>query len=422
MRTTKRIWLDGLLFCGTACLASSAALAQPEGLPPLDADRIPATTSQIPPGVQWSAPELGDGPFLIESAVPEHRELRVVVVARGLNQPWSMAFLPGGDMLVTERGGTLRIIRDGVLDPEPVAGVPAVRRGGLQGLMDVVLHPDFEQNRWIYLSYHRPTEDNLGETVLARGIWTGSAIDDLEVIFESGATNTESSRIGFAADGMLHMTISAQGTGEGVLRSQRPDDYAGKTIRLHDDGRIPDDNPFIGEPGWLPAIYTTGHRNGHSMTLNPWTNELWVTEQGPNGGDEINILEAGANYGWPYVSHGRTYPGPVVSESPYLEGTKQPALFWVPSIAVTGMTFYSGRVFSEWEGNAFVGGLRYGETPRTGMIQRIQFNENWEEVRREPLLFGFGQRIRDVREGPDGLLYVLTAENRGAVLRIEPRD
>lgn len=420
--TTPRSFALRALYSALALCACLPVHAQTSGLPPLDADKLPATTSEVPPGIQWSAPDLGDGPFLIESAVPAHRELRVVVVADGLRQPWSIAFLPSGDMLVTERGGNLRLIRDGRLQTEPVAGVPAVRSGGLQGLMDVVLHPEFERNRWVYLSYHRPVGDNLGETVLARGVWTGAALDDVEVIFESGATGTESSRIGFAADGMLHMTISAPGTGADVLRSQRPDDYAGKTIRLHDDGRIPDDNPFVGEPGWLPAIYTTGHRNGHSMTLNPWTNELWVTEQGPNGGDEINILEPGANYGWPYVSHGRTYPGPPVSATTYLEGTKQPEIVWVPSIAVTGMTFYSGRVFTEWEGNAFVGGLRYGETPRTGQLQRIQFNENWQEVRREPLLLELKQRIRDVREGPDGLLYVLTAENRGAVLRIEPRD
>jgi glucose/arabinose dehydrogenase len=409
----------GLLMALTTALATPA-LAQRSDLPPLDPD-LPATESSIPPGVAWPSPPLGDGPFLIESAVPAHRELRVVVVARGLRQPWSIAFLPDGAMLVTERSGNLRIIRDGVLDPEPVAGVPEVRAGGLQGLMDVVLHPDFGRNAWVYLSYHRRTAEGVGETVLARGRWTGAALADVENIFESGATGTEASRIGFAADGMLHMTISAPGTGEAVLRSQRPDDYAGTTIRLHDDGRVPADNPFVDKPGWLPAIYTTGHRNGHSMTLNPWTGELWVTEQGPNGGDEINILEAGANYGWPYVSHGRTYMGPRVSESPYLEGTQQPVVVWVPSIAVTGMTFYSGRVFTEWERNVFVGGLREGETPRTGQLVRIQFNENWEEIRREPMLRELKQRIRDVREGPDGLLYVLTAEASGAVLRIEPR-
>jgi glucose/arabinose dehydrogenase len=421
MRTLRQRTIQGSMLVSIAAAMTTAALAQQPGLPPLDPASLPATRSDIPPGIQWASPELGAGPFLIESAVPEHRELQVVVVARDLRQPWSIAFLPDGAMLVTERGGNLRIIRDGVLDPEPVAGVPAVRTGGLQGLMDVVLHPDFASNRYVYLSYHRPAADDGGETVIARGRWTGSALADVATIFESGATRTESSRIGFAADGMLHMSISASGTGDDVIRSQRTDDYAGKTIRLRDDGSIPADNPFVGKPGWLPAIYTTGHRNGHSMALNPWTNELWVTEQGPNGGDEINILKAGANYGWPYVSHGRAYPGPLVSANPTLAGTEQPIIFWVPSIAVTGMTFYSGRVFTGWERNVFVGGLREGETPRTGQIQRIQFNENWEEIRREPMLRELKQRIRDVREGPDGLLYVLTAENRGAVLRIEPR-
>ena len=418
-RMIRSTWLCGLVAAlgGWAC---GSVFAQQPDLPPLDPESLPATTSTIPPGVLWSAPELGEGPFLIESAVEAHRELRIVVLARDLQQPWSIAFLPDGAMLITERAGRLRVFRDGVLDPDPVAGVPEVRSGGLQGLMDVVLHPQFESNRYVYLSYHRPTAEDEGETVLARGRWTGNGLADVEVIFASGATGTESSRIGFDADGMLYMSISAPGTGDDVVRSQLTSDYAGKTIRLHDDGRIPEDNPFVGRDGWLPAIYTLGHRNGHSMTLNPWTGDLWVTEQGPNGGDEINILEAGANYGWPYVSHGRTYPGPVVSDRTYLEGTRQPELVWVPSIAITGMTFYSGRVFTEWQGNAFVGGLRYGETPRTGQVQRIQFNDDWEEVRREPMLLEFGQRIRDIREGPDGLLYVLTAEGRGALLRIEP--
>jgi len=420
MRSSQHILLTAVTLA--ALVAASPATIRAQNLPPLDADKLPATNSNIPPGIQWNAPDLGEGPFLIETAVPEHRELQVRVIARELQQPWGIAFLPDGAILVTERPGRLRIIRDGVLDPEPVAGVPEVRRGGLQGLMDIVLHPDFARNRWVYISYHRPTADNQGETVLARAHWNGSALVDWDDIFESGATGTEASRIGFGNDGMVYMTISAPGTGEAVLRSQRPDDYAGKTVRLRDDGSIPDDNPFVGRPGWLPGIYTLGHRNGHSMSLNPWTGEFWVTEQGPNGGDEINILKAGANYGWPYVSHGRSYPGPLISADPTLEGTEQPVIFWVPSIAVTGMTFYDGKVFKGWERNVFVGGLRYGETPRTGQIQRIQFNENWDELRREPMLLELGQRIRDVAEGPDGLLYVLTAENRGAVLRIEPRD
>jgi glucose/arabinose dehydrogenase len=406
---------------GTAALlglATAAAHAQPSW--PLDPEKLPAAITGIPPGVGWPSPPLGPGPFLVESVRPEHRNLRVVVVARGLEQPWSIAHLPDGDMLVTERPGRLRLIHDGALDPNPIRGVPAVRARGLQGFMDVVLHPRFQDNGFVYLSYHRPAGEDAGETVLARGRWEDGALVDVRDIFESGTTGTEGSRIGFAADGMLHMTVSAPGVGPDVVRSQNPQDYAGKTLRLHDDGRIPRDNPFVNDSRYLPAIYTVGHRNGHSMVSNPWTGELWATEQGPNGGDEINVLRPGANYGWPLVSYGRVYSGPIVSQNPTLEGMVPPLVFWVPSIAVTGMTFYQGDVFTAWRRSAFVGGLREGEVPRTGQLQRIEFNERWEEIRRESLLGELKQRIRDVREGPDGLLYVLTAEAEGAVLRIEP--
>jgi glucose/arabinose dehydrogenase len=404
-------------------IAAVAAQAQAPKTWPLDPATLPGAITGIPPGVGWPSPPLGPGPFLVESVRPEHRNLRVVVVARGLEQPWSIAFLPGGDMLVTERPGRLRLIKNGVLDPNPVRGVPTVRSRGLQGFMDVVLHPRFADNRFVYLSYHRPAGEDAGETMLARGRFENGALVDVRDIFASGTTGTEGSRIGFARDGMLHMTISAPGVGPDVVRSQNPQDYAGKTIRLRDDGSIPPDNPFVNDSRYLPAIWTLGHRNGHSMVLNPWTGELWATEQGPNGGDEINVLEKGGNYGWPLVSYGRVYSGPRVSTVPALEGTVQPIVFWVPSIAVTGMTFYQGDVFTAWRRNAFVGGLREGEVPRTGQLQRIEFNERWEEIRRESLLGELKQRIRDVREGPDGLLYALTAEAPdGAVLRIEPAN
>jgi glucose/arabinose dehydrogenase len=410
---------------GAAVLLGLATVTARAQVPswPLDPAKVPGAIAGIPAGTGWPSAPLGEGPFLVESVRPEHRNLRVVVVARGLEQPWSIAFLPGGDMLVTERVGRLRLIKGGKLDPTPVAGIPAVRSRGLQGLMDVVLHPRFADNHFVYLSYHRPVGEDAGETMLARGRWESGKLVDVRDIFATGATGTEGSRIGFAKDGMLHMTVSAPGVGPDVIRSQDPKDYAGKTIRLRDDGSIPPDNPFVNDARYLPAIYTLGHRNGHSMVLNPWTGELWATEQGPNGGDEINILQKGGNYGWPLVSYGRVYSGPRVSPNPTLEGTIQPIVFWVPSIAVTGMTFYQGDVFTAWRRSAFVGGLRQGEVPRTGQLQRIEFNDRWEEIRRETLLRELGQRIRDVREGPDGLLYVLTAEAPdGAVLRIEPAN
>jgi glucose/arabinose dehydrogenase len=402
---------------------------RPECLKPV----LSAAECNTAPGINWPDPPLGPGPFLMETAVAQHRNIRVVVVANGLNQPWSATWLPDGTMLVTERAGRLRVIRNGVLDPNPVAGVPEVRAQGLQGLMDVVLHPRFAENHYVYLAYHKaypvagattPQGQPLieGETRLARGTWNGTALTDVKDIFASGATRTEASRSGFGRDGMLYMTISASGTGPDVVRSADLNDYAGKTVRLHDDGRIPMDNPFVGKPNVKPGIYTYGHRNGHSMQLNPETGEFWVTEQGPNGGDEINILKPGADYGWPFVSHGRNYMGPKISTTPAKDGTEQPWVVWVPAIAVTGGTFYTGDRFPGWKRNFFVGGLREGETPRTGQMQRLEFNDKWEEVRREPMLRELHQRIRDVRQGPDGLLYVLTGENPGAVLRIEPGE
>ena len=384
----------------------------------------------------WPNPPLPDGPITIQSALNQHRDLRVFVL-KGFNQPWSMAWLPDGTMLVTERGGRLRVVRNWVLDPNPVAGVPQVQAGGLQGLMDVVIHPRFAENRFIYLSYHKPvprigadgkpavgrggapTMD--GATTIARGTWNGTALVDVKDIWhDPQAVRTEASRIGFGRDGMLYMSVSASGTGPDVTRSADPNDIAGKTIRLRDDGTVPPDNPFYNRAGYKKEIYTLGHRNGHSMQLNPETGQFWVTEQGPNGGDEVNVLKAGANYGWPYVSNGRNYNGPKISDNPWKEGTEQPWVVWVPSIAVTGGTFYTGDKFPGWRRSFFVGGLRQGESPRTGHMQRIEFNDKWEEIRREPMLVELHQRIRDVRQGPDGLLYVATSENAGAILRIEP--
>jgi glucose/arabinose dehydrogenase len=291
---------------------------------------------------------------------------------------------------------------------------------GLQGLMDVVLHPRFDANRLVYLTYHKPAGGASGAITLARGVWDGDALVNVRDIFESGASETEASRLAFGPDGMIYMTISAPGAPD-LRRAQDPGDYAGKVVRLRDDGTVPDDNPFAGRDGYRPGIFTIGHRNGHGIAANPETGELWQTEQGPSGGDELNVLRPGRNYGWPLVSFGRTYAGPRVSARPSLAGVEDPAVVWLPSIGLTGMTFYTGDRFPHWKRNVFVAGLREGGVPRTGHLERIVFNERWEELRREPLLTELKQRLRDVRQGPDGLLYVLTAEDDGALLRIEPR-
>jgi aldose sugar dehydrogenase len=378
-------------------------------------------SSDAPPAIVWSTPDLPRRGIELESA--EERRLEVAVVANRLEQPWSAAFLPDGGILVTERVGRLRLVRDGKLDRNPIAGVPLVQTGGprgLQGLMDVVLHPRFEENHWIYLTYHKPTADGGGATTLARATWNGSSLVDVRDVFESDATDTEASRLVFGRDGMIYMSISAPGSPK-VHRSQSPDDYAGKVVRLRDDGSIPQDNPFVGRRGYKAGIFTLGHRNGHGLAVNPETGDIWESEQGPSGGDELNVLRAGRNYGWPLLSFGRDYWGGRISARPSRDGFEDPAVVWLPSIGATGMTFYTGDRFPHWKRNVFVTGLREGGVPRTGQLQRVVFNERWEELRREPLLTELKQRLRDVRQGPDGLLYVLTAEEDGALLRIEPR-
>lgn len=405
---------------GTLCLvlaAASAGVAQfRQTLAPHEIHN-----TEGPPPIVWSTPPLPYDDVDFDSA--EERRLRVVVLAKGLEQPWSVAFLPDGSMLITERPGRLRLVRDGRLIKKPVRGVPDVATGGprgLQGLMDVVLHPQFASNQWVYLTYHKPTAEGGGATTLARGRWDGTDLRDVQDIFNSGATETEASRLTFGSDGMIYMSISAPGSPESK-RSQDPGDYAGKIVRLRDDGSIPSDNPFVGRRGYQPGIYTVGHRNGHGLAVNPETGEIWQTEQGPSGGDELNVLRAGGNYGWPLVSYGRKYSGEPISPKPTLPGIEDPRIVWLPSIAVTGMTFYTGGAFPKWRRNVFVAGLREGGVPRTGQLHRIVFSDRWEELRREPMLMDLRQRIRDVRQGPDGLLYVLTAETDGALLRIEPR-
>jgi aldose sugar dehydrogenase len=402
---------------GCAAAAALVVFASP----PLAAQQTPhraqaaaGSTPRPPTGIV--VPPLGAGPFVYQTA---EENIRVVVHTRGLTRPWSLVWLPSGEMLVTERGGQLRIVRNGVLDPQPIAGVPEVRAQGLSGLFDVALHPQFATNRFVYLSYNKPIAERQNGLGVARGVWNGRALTDVRDIFVTTDASSVS-RLAFGRDGKLY--VSTFGNAGDGSAAQDPMSHAGKVLRLNDDGGVPGDNPFAGKAGYKPEIYTLGHRSTLALIVHPVTGELWENENGPNGGDEINVLKAGANYGWPLVSTGRSYPGPWQSKGFSREGFEDPLVYWVPSIAVSGLAIYTGDKLAKWKGDAFVGGMRMGEIPGTGHMQRIHFNNNMEELRREMLLVDLRQRIRDVRQGPDELLYLLTDEDAGAILRIEPAN
>ncbi len=369
-------------------------------------------------------PPLGDGPWLYDTSERTTR-IRVSVVTKGLSHPWSLAFLPDGSMLITERPGRLRILRDGVLDPTPVAGLPSIQAGGTAGLMDVALHPQFAANNLVYFTYtksgKRPdgSAGYWGTTVLARGRFDGKALTEVRELFAAEPWGTlsggDGTRVVFARDGTLFLSSSHRREPTGP---QDPGKDFGKILRLNDDGTIPKDNPFAGRSGYRPEIYSIGHRTVLGMTIHPQTGALWETENGPQGGDEVNVVLPGRNYGWPEVTFGRDYDGSKVGVR-QKEGMEEPIVFWVPSITASGITFYTGDRFPAWKGNLFVGSMTVGRIGRTGHLQRIVFNDKGEQ-RREALLTDLRQRIRDVRQGPDGLLYLLTDEDQGALLRIEP--
>jgi glucose/arabinose dehydrogenase len=261
------------------------------------------------------------------------------------------------------------------------------------------------------MTYTKPVDERRRVVALARGKWDGRAIADMRDIFVTDSGGA--SRIVFGRDGTLYMSTTGNDPQDGNT-------LGGKVLRLRDDGTVPPDNPFAGKAGYRPEVFTLGHRGTLGLAMHPGTGQIWQNENGPNGGDEINILKPGANYGWPIVSYGRTYPGPWQAERPGHADFEPPTVYWMPAIAVSGMAFYTGDRLPKWKGDVFVGALRMGEIPGTGHLERILFNEKMEELRREMLLTELRQRIRDVRQGPDGLLYVLTDEKPGAVLRIEP--
>lgn len=348
-----------------------------------------------------------------ETFESEHYTLRVATVAKGLKAPWSLAWLPDGRMLVTERPGRLRMVTsDGVVS-DPVAGLPDVAAGGQGGLLDVAVDPDFSANRQIYFSYAEAGIGGKG-TAVVRAVLDGGRLSDLRVIFrqtpKSGGGQHFGSRLVFGRDGTLFVTVGERGERD---RAQDTTVNRGQVIRIHTDGRIPADNPFVGRPGYRPEIWSYGHRNPQGAALHPETGELWTIEHGAAGGDEVNIPRAGRNYGWPVIAYGRHYSGGRIGEGTHKPGMEQPVHYWDPSIAPSGMAFYTGDKFPKWRGNLLVGALKYR------LVARLVLDGE-TVVAEERMLEGLGERIRDVRQGPDGYVYLLTDSNNGRILRLEP--
>ena len=340
---------------------------------------------------------------------------KVAEIARGLDHPWSMAFLPDGSMLVTERVGRLRLIKGGSLLPQAISGVPSVHTGSQAGLFDIVLHPNFSQNNFVYLTYAAGTKAANG-TQVARARFDGGSLQDLQVIFTAmplkDTDNHYGGRMAFLPDGTFLLTI-----GEGFEYREKAQDLTsdlGKIVRLNQDGTVPQDNPFIGQASVRPEIYTWGHRNPQGLVFDAQSGTIYETEHGPRGGDELNIIVAHKNYGWPVITYGMDYSGAYVS--PYTEraGLEQPVIYWTPSIAPSGLAMYRGDKFPAWKGDLFAGALAFKH------LRRIHLDEHGNVLDQEQLLNDLHWRIRDVRAAPDGFIYVCTDETDGRVLRLEP--
>lgn len=388
--------------------------------------------------VTVKAPPL-DGPLVFDSSTRGSGGVKIagpkfrVVPMGGLSNPYALAFLPDGGILITERAGRLRIVRNGKLSPEPIAGVPEVVNTRQRGMNDLALHPRFAENHWIYFTYYKPVPGSTNaKATLARARYDGGqSLADVSDIFSTDSVvfNPSAAKIAFGRDGKIYLAIGIplpraanNPTVAGAADAQDPNSFYGKILRLNDDGTAPADNPFVGKPGYRPEIYAMGIRNAMGLYVHPETGELWESENGPQGGDEINIIKAGRNYGWPLISYGRAYTGEVsggtgpASEQAFQPGLEQPWLFFAPSISTAAITFYTGDRFPEWKGNIFVAGLVGTQ------LHRIVLNPAGLPIRRQALLTELQQRIREVRQGPDGLLYLLTEEEAGTLLRIEPVD
>lgn len=340
-------------------------------------------------------------------------KIQATMYAKGLEHPWGLAFLPDGRLLVTERAGRLRIVTpDGALS-EPIAGVPEVYASGQGGLLDVAIDPDFASNNLIYFSFSEPGGDG-GGTAVARATLAGDRLADLEVIFRQqpklASGHHFGSRLVFLKDSTLIVTLGDRNRRQYIADKKA---QIGKLVRINRDGTIPKDNPFVNDPSYSPDIYSLGHRNVQGAALHPETGALWTAEHGARGGDEVNVPKPGKNYGWPVISYGREYSGGKIGEGSEKSGLEQPAYYWDPSIAPSGMAFYTGDKFPAWRGNAFVGALKFQ------LLTRLTI-EGERVVAEERLLEGLDQRIRAVVQGPDGYLYLLTDEDDGAILRLQP--
>ena len=352
-----------------------------------------------------------------------YHDFRAVTVVDGLDVPWSIAWLPDGDMLVTERPGRLRIVRDGTLLPDPVPGVPEVFARGQGGLFEVLPHPDFATNRLLYLSYARPKGEN-STTAVIRGRFEGDRLTGVVDVFEAQARGGGhyGGRLVWDRDGYLFASAGdrmARPAGDlSAHAAQDLSNHHGVVVRLHDDGRVPDDNPFVGQPGALPEIWTYGHRNPQGLLVHPETGALWANEHGPEGGDELNLIQLGLNYGWPVVGYGVNYrSGTAIHSATRGEGLESPAHFWVPSIGTSGLMVYTGDRFPAWRGSFFTGGMSGQQlarlTPSVDRPGRIE--------QEETLAYGIG-RVRDVRQGPDGYIYLAVEHRDGPsrIVRLEP--
>ena len=354
-----------------------------------------------------------------------HHDYRVVEVTGGLVQPWSMAWLPGGDMLVTEKPGRLRVVRNGELLPEAVPGVPEVFYRGQGGLFEVVPHPDFAENRWVYLTFSKPVGDT-STTAIVRGRFENDELTNVVEIFsaQSVGFGHYGGKLVFDDEGYMFLVVGdrqAQTTGDLTIHpAQDTTNHNGTVMRLHDDGSVPDDNPFVGSSDVLPEIWSFGHRSPQGLAIHPETGDLWETEHGPQGGDELNRIEPGFNYGWPVIGYGVNYgsTGSPIHVGIGQEGMRAPDHIWVPSIAASGLMIYSGDRFPGWRGSIFAGGLM-GE-----QLARLHMSDDYREVIvEETLAYDMG-RIRDVRQGPDGYIYLAISDRSGdeetPIVRLEP--